>query len=235
MTILSVRLDKRAEEEREIMDKGAERIAQDMRDIVQTRVAIAEKLGVIEQHVGTTMQHARTMMTELGDKTTSSVRETMQVTKEALDPSVHVTRHPWIAVGGAVFLGYAVGIIYRRGWRITTGVMPYYPVGVKGATVMPPSGSSASERRESGVYPFYTPSAANYEGGDQGRTDRSTVWAEVERALQDELGVARKGFIRFGRSLLRELVRQTVPALVQIVVGNRRERDSRSSSDPAHR
>ena len=224
-----------AEKEREIMDKGAERIAQDMKDIAQTRVAIAEQLGAIEQHLGTTMQHARTVMTELADKTTSSVRETMQVTKEVLDPSVHVTRHPWVFVGGAVVLGYAVGALYRRGWRINSGVVPYYPLGAKGAGIMPASGSSAPERRESGVYPFYTHSAADYEGGEQDRTDRSTIWAEVERALQDELGVARKGFIRFGRSLLHELVRQTVPVLMQILVGNRRKRDSRSASDPAHR
>ena len=63
-----MRLRIRAEEEREIMDKGSERIAQDMKDIVQTRVAMAEKLGAIEQHVGATMRHARTMMTELGGK-----------------------------------------------------------------------------------------------------------------------------------------------------------------------
>ncbi len=73
-----------AEEEREIMDKGAESIAQDIKDIVQTRVAIAEKLGAIEQHVGTTLQHARTMMTQVADKTTSSVRETMQATTGSL-------------------------------------------------------------------------------------------------------------------------------------------------------
>lgn len=217
------------------MDKGVGRIAQDMRDIVQTRVAIAEKLGAIEEHVGSTMRHARTMMTELADKTTSSVRETAQVTKEVLDPRVPVTRHPWMSVGAAVCLGYAVGAIYRRGRRITTGVIPYYPQGVTDAAVMPISGSSAPERWESGVYPFHTHSAAAYEGREQGRTDRSTIWVEVERTLQDELGVARKGFIQFGRSLLREMVRQTVPALVQIVIGNRRERHSRSASDPAHR
>jgi ElaB/YqjD/DUF883 family membrane-anchored ribosome-binding protein len=224
-----------AEKERKTMDKGAERIAQDMKEIAQTRVAIAEKLGAIEQHVGVTMQHARTMMTDLADKTTSSVRETMQVTKEALDPGVHVTRHPWISVGGAVVLGYALGAIYCRDWRITSGVVPYYPPGAKGAGVMSASGSSATESRESGVYPFYTHSAADYGGGEQGRPDRSTIWGEVERALQDELGEARNGIIRLGRSLLREMVRQTVPALVQMVVGNHRERDSRSATDPARR
>ena len=224
-----------AEEEREIMDKGAERIAQDMEDIVQTRVAIAEKFGAIEQHVYTTMQHARTTMTELADKTTSSVRETMQVTKEALDPRVHVTRHPWVSVGGAVVLGYAVGAIYRGSWRITTGVVPYYPLGAKGTAVMPTSDSSPPEQRESGVFPFYPHPATDHEEGEQGRTDRSTIWAELDRALQDELGVARDGLIRFGRGLLREMVRQSIPALVQLVGGHRRERDRRSAHNPTRR
>jgi len=134
----------------------------------------------------------------------------------------------------AVCLGYTVGALYRRGRRITTGVVPYYPQGVEGAAVMPASGS-APERRESGVYPFYTHSAADDARGAQDRTDRSTIWSEVERACQDELGLARKGFIRFGRGLFREMVRQIVPALVQIVVGNRRERGSRSASDSTHR
>lgn len=208
------------------MDKGAERIAQDMKDIVQTRAAIAEKLGAIEQHVGTTMQHARTMMTEIKDKTTSSVRETMQVTKEALNPSVHVTRHPWVSVGGAVVLGYAVGAIYRRGRRITSGGVPYYPLGTKSAAVMPTSDSSAPERRESGVYPFYPNPEAEHGEGVRGRNNRSTIWGQVERALQDELGAARSGLIRFGRGLVREMVRQAIPALAQIVGGHHRERDA---------
>jgi ElaB/YqjD/DUF883 family membrane-anchored ribosome-binding protein len=144
-----------AEEEREIMDNGSERIAQDIKDIVQTRVAMAEKLGAIEQHIGATMRHGRTIMTELAEKTTSSVRETMQMTQEALDPSVHAARHPWAFVGGALVLGYALGILYRRGLRITSGVVPYYPLGAKGAAVMPMSGSSSSEER-AGVYPFYS-------------------------------------------------------------------------------
>ncbi len=62
---------------------GAERIAQDIQDIVQTRVAMAEKLGAIEQHVSTTIHHASTTMTQLAEKTTSSVRATIQATQEA--------------------------------------------------------------------------------------------------------------------------------------------------------
>ena len=216
------------------MDKGADRIAQDIKDIVQTRIAIAEKLGVIEQHVGSTMQHARTMMTQVADKTTSSVHETLKATKEACDPRVHVARHPWMFVGGTMVLGYAAGALYRRGWRID-GVLPYYPRGAKGAAVMPTSDSPSSDEQESGVYPFYPPRETDHASKEQARSDQPTLRAELKRVLQDELGVVRSDFVRFGRGLLHEMLRQAVPALVQVIAGNRRERTPRSEHDPARR
>jgi ElaB/YqjD/DUF883 family membrane-anchored ribosome-binding protein len=216
------------------MDKGADRIAQDIKDIVQTRIAIAEKLGAIEQHVGSTMQHARTTMTQVADKTTASVHETLKATKEAFDPRVHVARHPWVFVGGTMVLGYAVGALYRRGWRIDE-VVPYYPRGAKGAAVMPTSGSPSSEQQESGVYPFYPHREADNASKEQGRSNRFTLWAELERVLQDELGVVRGGFVRFGRGLLHEMLRQAVPALVQMIAGNRREQAPRSEHDSTRR
>jgi hypothetical protein len=216
------------------MDKDADRIAQDIKDIVQTRIAIAEKLGAIEQHVGSTMQHARTMMTQVADKTTSSVHETLKATKEAFDPRVHVTRHPWVFVGGTLVLGYAVGALYRRGWRID-GVAPHYPRGAKGAAVMPTSGSPSSEQQESGVYPFYPPREGDNESGEQDRSDQATLWTDLEQAVQDELKVVRSGFIRFGRGLLHEMARQALPALAQIIAGNRREQAPRSEHDSTRR
>lgn len=43
----------------------------------------------------------------------------------------------------------------------------------------------------------------------------------------DELGVVRNGIIRFGGDLLRQMIRQAVPALVQIIGGTRHEQDPR--------
>jgi hypothetical protein len=220
------------EEEKKLMDKAAESISQDIKAIVQTRVAIAEKLEAIEQHVGTTLQHARTKMTQLTDKATLSVQETMLATKEAFDPRVHAARRPWAFMGGALILGYAVGALYRRGWRIRTGAVPYAPPDTKSAEVMPPSGSpSSSERRKSGAYPFYPDLEADNEQRKQ-RANRLTMWAELEQVLQEELGVARNDLIRFSRSVLHEMVRRAVPALVQIIGGNR---DPRSNGNSASR
>ena len=214
------------------MDKSAESISQDIKSIVETRMAIAEKLGAIEQHVGATMQHTRTTMTQLADKTTASVRETMRTTKEAFDPRVHAARHPWAFVGGALMLGYAIGVLYRRGWRVRTGVVPYYPPGAKSAAVMPPSGSpSEAEREESGAYPFYPD--RREEANGRRKQGRLTMWAELEQVIQDEIGVVRNDFIRFARSLFREMIRRAVPALVQILGGYRHEHNPHSNNDAA--
>ena len=147
------------------MDNCSEGIAQDIQDIVQTRVAMAEKLGTIEQHVGATMRHGRTIMTEMAEKTTSSVRETMQVTKDALNPSVHAARHPWAYVGGALVLGYALGTLYRCGLRNTTGVVPYYPSGAESAAVM--SGHPRPQNRRLGYIPFIPIQRRTKRKGDQ--------------------------------------------------------------------
>lgn len=214
------------------MDEGADRIANDLKDIVQTRMAMAEKLGAIERHVGITMQHARTMMTQVADKATSSVSETMQATKEAFDLRIQAERHPWMFVGGAVILGYGVSALYHRGWRITSGVVPYYPREAKAAPVMPQSGSSpSSERQESGVYPFYPPDDVARE---QSHKKRVSMLNELEQVFQEELGEARSRIVRFGRGLIHEMARQAIPALVEIIGGSRRTRHSHSSSDTPH-
>ena len=209
------------------MDKGAERIAQDMKDIVETRVAIAEKLEAIEQHVGATMQHARTVMTQVADKTTSTVDETVKATKEVFDLRIQAARHPWMFVGGALVLGYGVGMLYQRGWRIT-GVVPYSPRGAESAPIMQESGAS-SEERDPGVYPFYPPHHETEKAERQRRGAEQTVLGELGNAFQEELGTVKDTFIRFGRGIIREMVRQTVPAIVQIIAGNRNQR---RQSDP---
>jgi ElaB/YqjD/DUF883 family membrane-anchored ribosome-binding protein len=211
------------------MDKGAERIAQDMKDIVETRVAIAEKLEAIEQHVGATMQHARTVMTQVADKTTSTVDETVKATKEVFDLRVQAARHPWMFVGGALALGYGVGMLYQRGWRISTGVVPYYPRGADSAPIMQES-DAPREQRESGVYPFYPPYHETEKEGQQGRETEQTIIGELGNAFQEELGTVRDSFIRFGRGFIREMIRQTVPAIVRIIAGDRR--NQRRPSDP---
>ena len=215
------------------MDEVADRIAQDMKDIVQTRVAIAEKFGAIEEHVGTTMQHARTTMTQVANKTTTSVQETMQATKEAFDLRLQAARHPWILISGAVVAGYGFGSLYHRGRRIRSGVVPYYPRRAQSAPVMPKSGTA--DQQKSGVYTFYPPphEEEDTRRGEQDRADRLTMVGEIERAFHDEIGTVRGKLVGFGRGLIREMVRHALPAFVQVIAGTIRERNPRPPSDTA--
>ena len=216
------------------MEEGADRIAQDMKDIVQTRLAIAEKIGAIEEHVGTTMQHARTTMTQVANSTTASVQETMQATREAFDLRLQAERHPWILISAAVVAGYGFGSLCHRDRRIRSGVVPYYPREAHGAPVMPKNDSSSSERQKPGVYTFYPPpQEGNTKREGQDRADRFTVMGELERAFHDEIGNVRGKLVGFGRGLIREMLRQAVPAFVQFISGPRRERNPRSARDTA--
>jgi len=193
------------------MDRSTNSIAQDIKDIAQTGAALAEKFGDIEQHIGQTMHHARTTMNRLAEQTVSTVRHTMQATNKALDPSEHAARHPWVFLGGAIFLGYMAGIVYRRS-RPPLGVVPYYPPAAKGAAVMPGSVSVPSEKEKSGVYPFY-PTKPD-------RLDRPSLRVELEEAIHDELSLIRQGVIRIGRGVVRKMIHQVVALLAYLAGGS---------------
>jgi len=197
------------------MDRAAERIAQDIRNIVNTRVAIAEKLGVIQHHVGGTMKHAKDVIGEMADKTSSSARTATEVTANVLDPVVQLGRHPWALIGGALVVGFAVGTMQRRGWKLSDGVVPYYPPKAKGAPIMPAKGSSSSQTEESGVYRFYPQHRVS-------NPDRPTIWAELEETVRGELDAARSGLIGIVRGMVREFVRRAVPVVVQKIDGSGR-------------
>jgi len=76
------------------MDQGAGRITQDLKDIAETREAIAHKLDLVEQRVQDTVQAAKSTVSDVVEKiqgTTENVRETAEEfvgkTKLALNPS----------------------------------------------------------------------------------------------------------------------------------------------------
>jgi len=54
------------------------------------------------------------------DNTVHSVADSMHSVKEALDLSTYVEKYPWIAMGGSVALGYAVGCLLTSSKNGTT-------------------------------------------------------------------------------------------------------------------
>jgi ElaB/YqjD/DUF883 family membrane-anchored ribosome-binding protein len=116
--------------------------------IDESRSALVEKLGLLEEKVAETVQNASSSMAEATatvvdtvNQATASVSETVENVNLAVQGTVHnvqnavsntvdsvkdtfdlpeqVRRHPWEMLAGAVVIGYASGCFFSR--RSTTG------------------------------------------------------------------------------------------------------------------
>jgi len=106
----------------------------------QTRTALTEKVEAIEEKVASTIKEAASAVNETVhavsetventvhtvsdsvesvksalDSTVHTVSDSVESVKEALDPSGYIDRYPWVAVGGSVALGYALGCLFPSG------------------------------------------------------------------------------------------------------------------------
>jgi len=99
------------------MENETELIRQQM---LETRTALSEKLGALQEQVlatveGTTQKVTETVQTvqEAVQDTVSTVSESVQGTvdtvKKTFDVSEHMQSHPWLMLGGAVAVGYVGG------------------------------------------------------------------------------------------------------------------------------
>jgi hypothetical protein len=97
------------------MDQGAGNITKDLADIDQSREAIAHKLGLLEHRVQDTVEAAKTTVSDvienMQDATgnvLANVEDFVEKTKEAFNPN-RINERPWLLLGGAILLGYALG------------------------------------------------------------------------------------------------------------------------------
>ena len=84
------------------MDKTERDIRHDME---RTRASLTDNLEMIGEKVQGTVDSATATVGEALD----SVSETVDQVKETFDIRHQVEQHPWVAVGGAVFAGFALG------------------------------------------------------------------------------------------------------------------------------
>jgi len=86
----------------------------------ETRTALSEKLEAVEELVASTVKETTQTVSDtvaaVTDKVentvntvTDTVSESVEAVKQALDVTGYVERYPWLAVGGGVALGYALG------------------------------------------------------------------------------------------------------------------------------
>jgi hypothetical protein len=189
------------------MDKGMDHIAQDVKDIVQTRTAIADKLDKLEHRFTSTVEEAKMMAEDFADRAQDVIEDTVQSVKEMADPSRLASNYPWLMVSGAIVTGFAVGRLFAQG---ETRVIPYYPPGSHAANVMPESASEPTTK--DGVYPFYPQSSVDESSTSTSPTSSpmSSILTYVGPLIAEALGQVRGDLVEIGKSTLRAWLKEAV-------------------------
>jgi hypothetical protein len=195
------------------MDHTDDRIEQDIKNILKTRVAISDKLEMLEQRVEEKMERSRVAVKDLVDHTAEVVEGMMDKTKRTLDPLHQFNQRPWLMLGGAVLLGYIAGLVEAK--MRSTGVYPYYTPDAEGARVMPPGSREERGAPEEGVYPYY-PTRETRKGGSGARAmpPHLSILQDVSDGLMEELDHIKAGVIAAGRVFLRDVSQHIIPSLL---------------------
>ena len=196
------------------MDQRTSAIDQDLKHIVQTRIAIAEKLRLLEQRITHQAEDVTMTCSQMVNRTTTNLHQLMDKTKSAMTPSPQVAEHPWLLLGGALCAGYAIGLIERGTRHARNGVYPYYPPGARGSRVMPgPAQPKAAAGKKEGVYDYYPQdSRASHKAAG---ADRGSLWESVTHEFGQETEEATRIVIQAGRSLIFELARKAMPEIAR--------------------
>ena len=199
------------------MDQRAHDVEEDVKSILQTRLALADKIETLERQVEATVESTKAAALDALDLARDKAAGFIERTTQHLNPSVQARRRPWIMVGSAIALGFFAGLVEHR--RRRSGVYRYYPADAEGADVMPEDGQS---HEPSGVYPFYgreeaRPYAGRRRFDDSSERRRSAAMSEMWKPLQALWGDL-TAEVAQERDRLQEAVLHAGHAFIQDVV-----------------
>jgi len=185
------------------MDQRRSDIGQDVKDIVETRNAISQKLEMLEHRFHETVEETKTNVEDMVDRVKDAADDFVVRTKQTFDPTYHVDQRPWTMVGGAILVGYIIG---------TMGSRSRHP------TYMYPTAPSQPVSRDA--------------GSTSGASSRyqTSMWEDVGKEISNEIEHAKHALIQAGRSFVQDFFIQALPALAQSF-GTRRPND-RSNDRP---
>lgn len=181
------------------MDQRAHDVEEDLKNILHTRLSLADKIDTLERQVEATVESTKLAALDALDLARNKAAGFIESTTHHLNPSVQAGRRPWIMVGSAIAVGFLAGLLEQR--RRRRGVYHYYPPDAEAADVMPEDGRSHEER---GVYPFY--------GRETPRTSGARRWSEDElhelRRSQTALSEVWKPFKGLWDDVTREVAQE---------------------------
>ena len=220
------------------MDQRAHDVEEDIKSILQTRLALADKIGTLERQVEATVESTKAATLDALDLARNKAAGFIERTTQHLNPSVQAGRRPWIMVGSAIALGFFAGFLEHR--RRASGVYRYYPPDAEGADVMPEDGQS---HEPSGVYPFYGREEARssagrrrFDSSERQRSDTAlsemweplrALWGDLTTEVAQERDRLQDAVLHAGRSFIQDLVRTAGQSLLDQLTPDRRTRSRR--------
>ena len=208
------------------MDQRAHDVEEDVKHILQIRLALADKIDTLERQMEATVESTKAAALDVLDLARDKAAGFIDYTTEQLNPSVQARRRPWIMVGSALALGFFAGMLERR--QRDSRIYRYYPPEAGAADVMPEDGRSHEPR---GVYPFYGREEARPSAGDKRSNlpvERSrpqpamserwkplrTLWEEIADDVVRERDKLRNTVLLAGRSFIQDIVQMAGQSLL---------------------
>jgi ElaB/YqjD/DUF883 family membrane-anchored ribosome-binding protein len=201
------------------MDQRAHDVEEDLKNILETRLALGDKIQALERRVEETVETTKSAALDALDLARNRAADFIESTTHHLNPSIQAGRRPWIMIGSAIAVGFFAGLIEHR--RRSSGVYRYYPPDADGADVEP---EKSSADLPSGVYPFYGREAPRSVTGGRRReragdgpaaeSRMSELWKPLRSfwdELTDDLARERSRLLNTalhtGRSFIQDIVR----------------------------
>jgi hypothetical protein len=206
------------------MDQRTSDVEADLKNILQTRLALADKLQLLERRVEESVMGTRTAALDIITHAKNTAVDFVESTTAQLNPVTQAQRRPWLLVGGAIAVGLLAGWFDQR--RKSSGRYTYAPPQAHPAEVMPSEGRA--EPRP-GVYPFYPADEqlgherARQSPGPGGRiketaartlNELSSVWGDVAGELSKERARLQGAAFEAGRTFLHELAHIAVQSVI---------------------
>lgn len=222
------------------MDQRTSDVEEDLKDILRTRMALADKLQLLEQRVDEKVHGAKMAALAVIDHAKNTAVDFMESTTNKLDPRVQAERRPWLLVGSAIAIGFLAGLAGLMDQRREGSIYPYYPPQARGADVMPSEGDWEPRR---GVYPFYPAHAESQpehagdgRAAEQGRGARgsfaalkqvSSLWGDFTGQFAKERERLQGAALQTGRAFLQDLAHIVAQSLIDALERRPSPRSSR--------
>lgn len=99
-------------------------IEEDLRRILVTRVALTDKIGMLERRVDETIERTKMAARDVIVQVQNTSAKAIHLTAARVKPVVHAAQRPWLLVGVVMSAGLVAGYIYKRNARMKASGSP---------------------------------------------------------------------------------------------------------------